>query len=81
MKTHLFLYPAVVSCLGLGPQKDPFIKLCGNLELTPDTGLLSGICNSGKTAIAQTYVDLNECLAWGAKEEGALYNELFPAEA
>lgn len=84
MKSRWFLVPAVVSCLDLDPLESgskPFIDLCSNLTLTKNTGLLSGSCGSEKAAFANTYVDLNECLAWGPKEEGKSLNELHPAEA
>lgn len=87
MKSRWLLFSAVSSCLGsILPElsTESFINVCENLGLTADTGLLSGDCITGKnSASVRTYVDLNECLAWGPKgqDAGATFNELHPAEA
>lgn len=85
MTSRWLLFPAVASCLGSAspaPLQESFINICQNLVLTPDTGLLSGDCITGKDSTSvQTFIDLNECLAWGPSEEGAPFNSLHPAEA
>lgn len=73
MKGHWLLLPATASCLGVTERSvprarsEPFINVCRNLALAPATGELSGTCNAEKTAAfdasADSYVNLNECLA------------------
>lgn len=85
MKSHWLLVPAAASCLGFespGPSHAPFTNVCRNLDVTPDTGLLSGDCITGKDSTSvRTSIDLNECLGWGPKEDGDPPNSLHPAKA
>lgn len=64
MKTLLLLLPALASCLSPSRPGRNFIQACRNLHLSPDDGILSGICDAkGLGAGVDTRVELDGCLA------------------